>query len=272
MVSVLHDVWPCADIMRFHARCVHVLCSSHVCVLLSCCASTVEVSSLHRSFIFNYCAGLRVIAALSGIMDTTSGIVDVIVQRLIGSCAHRSRDHDMTLSLGLYNQAAAVLVWLLSKSPGLASSYVLSVSARQRFSNSGSSDDVSIVLRLLSWWQDHNVAVLIDGAASDLNHKVRVRADDFLMRSLVAEYVSLQNVKGLSVPTDMVIQTYLRLWLYRPCPERLQGRLVQLTHHYNTRRRFAAKFRAEWMLQHSTIQVARDLDQAEIANRVVVVI
>ena len=201
-------------------------------------------------------------------MDTARVIVDVVARRLIRSATDQIQDGAVCPSLGLVHKAAALLVWLLSKLPSLASSYVLSVSARQLCRPSESTDDVSTVFRLLRWWQDVQVASLVDCAAADLNHKVRVRADDFLMRSLVAEFVSLQNAKGLSVPTEMVIQTYLRLWLHRICPPRLQGRLVKLTYHYNTRRRFAVNFRAEWMLQHSTIQVARDLDHTEIGKRV----
>ena len=202
------------------------------------------------------------------VMDTCREIVDVVARRLIPSATDLVPDGAVCSSVGLLHKAAALLVWLLSMSPSLAASYVLSVSARQLCGPSESAGEASTVFRLLRWWQEVQVAALVDCAAVDCNHKVRVRADDFLMRSLVADFVSLQNAKGLPVPTEMVIQTYLRLWLHRVCPPRLQDRLVKLTYHYNTRRRFAVNFRAEWMLQHSTIQVARDLGHAEIGKRV----
>ena len=170
--------------------------------------------------------------------------------------------------VGVAHRTVAVLVWLLSKSETWAASYLLSVSRGDPSRVSAFSDATSLALHLLSWLGESAIALAVDRACDDFNDGFRIRADDFLMRSLVAEFVSAQNIKGIAVPTAVVIETYLRLWLHRPCPPRLQDGLVKLTYHFNTRRKFGVNFRSEWMLQHSTIQAGRVYDHGEIAERV----
>jgi hypothetical protein len=111
---------------------------------------------------------------------------------------------------------------------------------------------------LFSWFRLFAEDVL--QALGDIENRSRIRADEFLVRSLVAEFISEQNRKGLTVPTDTAIEMYLQYWTHRPCSLRVQESLMKLTHHRNTRRKFGQVIRAEWMLQFSVIKSARDLD------------
>ena len=152
----------------------------------------------------------------------------------------------------------SVLVWLLSKSLHLTDAYLRSRSHMDlcHLAEDQSNDAQSETL--FSWFRLFAEDVL--QALGDIENRSRIRADEFLVRSLVAEFISEQNKKGLTVPTDTAIEMYLQYWTHRPCSLRVQESLMKPTHHRNTRRKFGQVIRAEWMLQFSVIKSARDLD------------
>ncbi len=152
----------------------------------------------------------------------------------------------------------SVLVWLLSKSLHLTDAYLRSRSHMDlgHFAEVQSNDDESETL--FSWFR--LIAEDVLQALGDIENRSRIRADEFLVRSLVAEFISEQNKRGLTVPTDTAIEMFLRYWTHRPCSLRVQASLMKLTYHRNTGRKFGQVIRAEWMLQFSVIKSARDLD------------
>jgi hypothetical protein len=159
----------------------------------------------------------------------------------------------------------AVLVWLLSKSLNLTDAYLRSWSTSSRPHLAEEQTQETLTLQLSSWLLAYPDCVL--HALGNEDDMFRIRADEFLVRSLVAEFISEQNRKGLTVPTDTAIEMYLRFWAHRPSSLQVQERLKKLTYHRNSRRKFGVLLRAEWMLQFSVIKAARDLEFAEIRAR-----
>jgi hypothetical protein len=159
----------------------------------------------------------------------------------------------------------SVLVWLLSKSLPLTDAYLRSSSSCPRFDLAGDQSQETETLQLSRWLLTYADCVL--HALASVEDTFRIRADEFLVRSLVAEFISDQNSKGLTVPTDTAIEMYLRFWSHRPSALRVQENLMKLTHHRNTRRKFGVLLRSEWMLQFSVIKTARDLEFEEIRAR-----
>ena len=161
----------------------------------------------------------------------------------------------------------AVLIWLLSKSLPLTDAYLRSWSSCPRPHLAEEQSQETLILQLSSWLLTHPECVL--HALGNVEDIFRIRADEFLVRSLVAEFISEQNSKGLTVPTDTAIEMYLRFWAHRPCSLQVQENLRKLTHHRNSRRKFGVLLRAEWMLQFSVIKSARDLELDEIRSRAI---
>ena len=161
----------------------------------------------------------------------------------------------------------SVLVWLLSKSLPLTDAYLRSCSSCPRPDLSDDQSQETQTLQLSSWLLAYPDSVL--HALANFEDTLRIRADEFLVRSLVAEIISEQNSEGMTVPTDTAIEMYLRFWTHRPSSLRVQENLMKLTHHRNTRRKFGVLLRAEWMLQFSVIKSARDLAFDEISSRAI---
>jgi hypothetical protein len=197
--------------------------------------------------------------------------MDVIVQATIEFIQELS---DTVLDIYLTGErprqgvcVVSVLVWLLSKSLPLTEAYLRSWSSCPRVHLAEGESQDTQTLQLSCWLLTYADRVL--HALTHVKDAYRIRADEFLVRSLVAEFVSEQNSKGLTVPTDTAIEMYLRFWSHRPSSLRVQENLRKLTHHRNTRRKFGVLLRAEWMLQFSVIKVARDLEFDEIRSRAI---
>ena len=161
----------------------------------------------------------------------------------------------------------SVLVWLLSKSLHLTGAYFRSCSSYPRSYLAEEQSHETLILQLFSWLLTYPECVL--HALGNVDDVFRIRADEFLVRSLVAEFISEQNSKGLTVPTDTAIEMYLRFWAHRPSSLQVQDNLMMLTHPRNTRRKFGELLRSQWMLQFSVIKSASNLDFDEIRSRAI---
>ena len=193
---------------------------------------------------------------LQATMEFIHELSDTVLD--IHHISHRPKRRDCVVS---------VLVWLLSKSLHLTDAYLRSCSSYPRSHPAEEQSHETLILQLSSWLLTHPECVL--QALGNVDDIFRIRADEFLVRSLVAEFISEQNSKGLTVPTDTAIEMYLRFWAHRPSSLQVQDNLMRLTHHRNTRRKFGVLLRSEWMLQFSVIKAARDLEFDEIRSRAI---
>lgn len=154
----------------------------------------------------------------------------------------------------------SVLVWYLSTSPLLAKVYASSRGSTSLDAHNDA-DDTHCVLTMSSWLQEYDSK--ISAALRDIENPERIRADAFLVRSLVGQFLSLQNSKGISVSSREAIDMYLMLWTTRPVSEQYKDYLVKLTHHVNTRRKFIQTLKREWMLDFGEYSLPPSVSEAE---------
>ena len=108
-------------------------------------------------------------------------------------------------------------------------------------------------------------------AVDDPNHKTRLLADEFLMRSLVAEYIFRQNALNRTVPPTAIITCYLRYWSYRPVPFDLQEKLVKLTYDATDRKNLMRRLREEWHIRTGIVHPERSLSRDSVCRSVSIV-
>lgn len=163
------------------------------------------------------------------------------------------------------SRITAVLIWYLGSSTSLAKVYMASKGSTSLQDESAIAEE-RCALTLTSWLLENEETVIL--AMSDLENPLRMTADAFLVRSLVAQYIMYQNTKGLTVQSREAIDLYLRLWYLRPVPEAMKPILLRLTHHRNTRRKWRQLLRKEWMFDIGQHSVPASLPDAETAARV----
>ena len=86
-------------------------------------------------------------------------------------------------------RSVAIVIWLLSRNVALAGYYVWSIHPDVFTDEENVPDESLLALVMLSWWAMAKPKRLVRAAVDDPNHKTRVLADEFLMRSLVAVYI-----------------------------------------------------------------------------------
>jgi len=161
-------------------------------------------------------------------------------------------------------KVVALLVWFLSRDVRLAAYYVLCTGKSPLEPDMTIPLEWSWGLLFLAWLREEAVTTALQHSIQDLNEKKRCIADQFLVRSLIAEYILERNGVGETVPTQEAVQRYLRYWSYRPVPHRIQRRLVRLTTSRNSKRKFGVLMRQEWLLQCRSLQIDRGLARSEI--------
>ena len=165
-------------------------------------------------------------------------------------------------------RAVAVLVWFLSSCPWLA---VVYLQQRRLGSFDVSVEMVTMelaALTMLDWFKDDQVRPLVMAAIGSLDHPTRVRADEFLMHTCLVGLIVDHNQRGLTMALPQAVQTYLRLWSYRPMADCTARKLHRLVWHKNSRRRFGVLLRRNFMLVLTTLPQARALSRDEQLARV----
>lgn len=173
-------------------------------------------------------------------------------------CGHRLR-------------SVAIVIWLLSRNVSLAGYYVWSMQADVFMDDESVPDQEHLALVFLSWWTKPKTQAWVRAALDDPNHKTRVLADEFLVRSLVVENIFRQNARNQTVPPSALITCYLRYWSYRPAPPDVQEKLIRLTFNKSDRRNFMRRLREEWHVRPGVLQPERSLTQQETCASVSIV-
>ena len=168
-------------------------------------------------------------------------------------------------------RSVAIVIWLLSRNVALAGYYVWSIHPDVFTDEENVPDESLLALVMLSWWAMAKPKRLVRAAVDDPNHKTRVLADEFLMRSLVAEYIFRQNALNKSVPPSAIINCYLRYWSYRPVPLEVQEKLVKLTYKNNDRKNLMRRLREEWNIRPGIVHPDRSLSLDSVCRSVGIV-
>jgi hypothetical protein len=85
-----------------------------------------------------------------------------------------------------------------------------------------------------------------------------------------AMWVVRQNMKGVCVPSKLVLKHYTQLWPPGPHTERVQCHLDQMKN-TNTKKRWLTRFRRSWELKYSKLPSAAPMTKDEIDRKVNIV-
>ena len=165
------------------------------------------------------------------------------------------------------SRATAVVIWLLSRRAALAHVFFLGTLRTKKGRRSPLGLSVPELV-LAEWLLDPVAGPAVKAALRRLDHPVRMRADRFLVESVLVEYIRDQNSKGLTVDLAQAIVKYLALWTCRPCPIPLAQRLSRLVWDRGARKRFGRDLRRTWGLSIGALRWGRELSHDIICVRV----
>ena len=118
-----------------------------------------------------------------------------------------------------------------------------------------------------SWAQSYSEHPLVQEALGRLNHVWRRRADEFLLESLVWEEVVQHNSNGMKVPSNALVQSYIRKWQLRPLCAATNENLHKLQADPSRARKWCYSFRRRWSLKWGSLVELRALSRDDIGRR-----
>ena len=165
-------------------------------------------------------------------------------------------------------RAVSLMIWFLSKSSDLGMAYVLSRGQEYDLGDVDVYSKASVALFMVSWLADQSVRHSLHAGLASLDDQGRMVADQFLLHSMLMEFIVAQNRKGVALDLTSLIAKYIRLWTHRPIPNVIKRRLAKLVWHRGTRRRFGVNLRREWGLCFNKFEHARELTKTQIMEKV----
>lgn len=165
-------------------------------------------------------------------------------------------------------RAVSLMIWFLSKNSDLGMAYVLSRGQEYDLGDVDLYSRASVALFMVSWLADQSVRHSLHAGLASLDDQGRMVADQFLLHSMLMEFIVTQNRKGVALDLTSLIAKYIRLWTHRPIPDVIKRRLAKLVWHRGTRRRFGVNLRREWGLCFNKFEDARDLTKTQIMEKV----
>ena len=163
-------------------------------------------------------------------------------------------------------RAVSLMIWFLSKSSDLGMVYVLSRGQEYDLGDVDVYSRASVALFMVSWLA--SVRHSLHAGLASLDDQGRMVADQFLLHSMLMEFIVAQNRKGVALDLTSLIAKYIRLWTHRPIPNVIKRRLAKLVWHRGTRRRFGVNLRREWGLCFNKFEDARELTKTQIMEKV----
>ena len=103
--------------------------------------------------------------------------------------------------------------------------------------------------------------------ADDMNHKNTIETKRWLNECKLAIWIVEQNHKGISVPSRLAVETYLKEWGMGPHSHRLACHLHQFEHHKKWKR-WVFYFRQRWGFAHAVCPKGPPLTAHQIEEKV----
>ena len=164
-------------------------------------------------------------------------------------------------------KSGALAVWILSGSVHLAHLYILGRHRPRRWLGD-TVDQALVALALVDLWCEPLVRSSLHEVLRNPENRVRLVVDEFLVESLLVEYIQRENRKGLTVDLQQAIFQYLWLWSLRPLTQSSSRRLSRLVWCRSTRRNFGRCLRRTWSLSSGILRVGRELSEDVLRRRV----
>ena len=141
----------------------------------------------------------------------------------------------------------AGLIWRLSGSISLALEFVHRwkwTRRRRTVLHPMRVTEVDIRLQAL---RDFDHPCVAAAAATSLDHLWRMEVDEFLMETLLRDFVHTQSERGISVPLCALVEKLQSLWGHRPRPPKIQCLLHKLQNPTHAKKWFF-RFRQRWQM------------------------
>ena len=99
---------------------------------------------------------------------------------------------------------------------------------------------------ILSWQRQLRHTAEVEEACTNLAHPDRLRADSFLIESVLYEFVCQKSAMRLVVPSAMLISKYVLAWECRPMCEVTRRKLAALKEKRAHQKNWCQRFRHRW--------------------------
>ena len=165
-------------------------------------------------------------------------------------------------------RVVSLLVWFPSKKSDLGMAYLQSRGQEYDLGDVDVLSRISVALFLASWLADQSVRDALHAGLASLEDQHRIVADQYLIHSMLMEFIIAQNNKGVALDLTSLISKYIRLWIHRPMTDVIKRRLAKLVWHRGARRRFGVNLRREWGLAFNKFEDSRELTKDQIVTKV----
>lgn len=166
---------------------------------------------------------------------------------------------------GLMLQAA--IVYELSQDTHWA---VLYVKMQQRLNMHRTSRMVRDITEnhIKGWWELLRNKKHFKDACADVANAHRVKADTYLMESLLFEYVQENSMKELVIPSSVMLAKYMTAWECRPMSEATKRKLEDLRQSKTVRQAWCQRFRRKWQVEWGVSPPGKTMTKSEMTHKV----
>ena len=166
-------------------------------------------------------------------------------------------------------KALAVLVWMLSGDAKWAFVWIQQwqrLNMMRTLASPGQITEQILQQRRIQY----GGATVMQEALRDLQHPWRIRADMFLVETLLYEEVLEQNQKGLVIPANSIPAMFIKKWHLRPAPQKVKDIMQRLqTNNKDFKKTWSRAFRHLWQLCVTAFLPRTPMDENERQFRVV---
>ena len=118
------------------------------------------------------------------------------------------------------------------------------------------------------WWQLLRNKKAFKAACADVANAHRVKADTYLMETLLFEYVQENSTKELVIPSSVMLAKYMTNWECRPMSEATKRKLQDLRQSKSVRKKWCQRFRRRWQVEWGVTPPGKSMTKAEMTHKV----
>ena len=118
-----------------------------------------------------------------------------------------------------------------------------------------------------SWWELLRNEKNFKAACADVANAHRVKADTYLIESLLFEYVQENSIKDLVIPSSVMLAKYMTAWEYRPMSEATKRKLEDLRQSKTMRKAWCQRFRRKWQVEWGVTPPGKDMTRSEMTRK-----
>ena len=170
-----------------------------------------------------------------------------MTRRVVKALERAKKDLGSPMGISTTIQLRAALAYELSQDPQWGLVYAR-LRQRQR-SRASVREPRRIETSHMQQWLDHwKQDASFQECMANRCHPDRMVVDEFLMQSLVYEFIENQSARGLLVTSSVVIAKYLQMWEYQEKTPSQAMKVAQLRRSSSTRAAWCRRFRKFWDL------------------------